>query len=558
MTGFAILTTCVFVGRGSGLSHAVGTRKRPLAITAGGSKLSLLILTLALVCYTALVMVWEDFTYYDHSHFTNETLVGRDTPVEISPAVGRFWPLGYQEFNVLRHFTRSVYGYHSVRIVQLLAVCGILLALESELSLRARVALIIVLISLPSMLVSFSGLIYPEANVVLWFAAVVFCTKRFEVSRQLGWTAAAVLAAQLLLYYKETGFLLLLGFTAGRLFLRCWLPGTGRLNFERLKNAESRLDCCLAFSILPFLIYYAAASFPFTRQSYAANNRVPFQQAVVAYFAIDLVAWIFLCVVVFRFVCYVQGKLMPSLLWDGMALGGALYFLSYLFLRIESAYFLAPVDFAAILYLGSKGVRCRGNWSRWTRFLIYGLASAVIVQAGLLSAFRMYERKNVIHANVVLADAILDRYNNNSEKAMRLFFPHAGPSSILEFASYLNYRGVAIEQFVHGAEKGRSVRLIGMKVEKDGPCDYRTFICHPGTAPASGDLVIELPDDSSSLNEMRAYQRSSSEVLIAYTPHPSIPGWMEPLVKHLHVVSPGFAFSPLPDSWLSAAVIVSK
>ena len=120
----------------------------------------MIFLSLFLACYIAGSLVWEDFTYYDNSHFTNATLVGRNIAIQILPWNGRFWPLGHQEFNLIRHFTSSVAGYHALRIVQLVLLCGILLVFDEELSIQARVALIILVLITPSILISFNGLIY--------------------------------------------------------------------------------------------------------------------------------------------------------------------------------------------------------------------------------------------------------------------------------------------------------------------------------------------------------------------------------------------------------------
>ena len=65
----------------------------------------------------------------------------------------------------------------------------------------------------------------------------------------------------------------------------------------------------------------------------------------------------------------------------------------------------------------------------------------VFVQDASLSAFRIYERKNVIHAKAELAEAITEDQSYPA-RCKRLFFPFAKPFDILEFASYLNYIGV--------------------------------------------------------------------------------------------------------------------
>ncbi len=174
------------------------------------------LLSLFLVCYVSGSLVWEDFTYYDNSHYTDDTLAGRNIALQILPEQGRFWPLGHQEFSVLRHITHTNTGYHALRIVQLLIICTALLFVDEELSVRARVALILLLLITPSVVTSFSGLIYAEANVIFWLVGLVWSVRCFERSRSTAWAVIAVVSSQFLLYYKETAFLLLCGFTVGR------------------------------------------------------------------------------------------------------------------------------------------------------------------------------------------------------------------------------------------------------------------------------------------------------------------------------------------------------
>lgn len=182
-----------------------------------GAILAVTFLALLLARYIAGSLVWEDFTYSDNSHFTNGTPVGKDIPVQIVPGSGRFFPLGHQEFNLIRHVTSSVTGYQALRIVQLVLLCGILLVRDEELSIQARVALITLALITPTILISFSGLIYPEWNVVFWLICLAFSVKRFEQTQFIAWAVAAVISSQFMLYYKEIAFLLLLGFAVLRL-----------------------------------------------------------------------------------------------------------------------------------------------------------------------------------------------------------------------------------------------------------------------------------------------------------------------------------------------------
>jgi hypothetical protein len=517
---------------------------------------SMAFLGLFLACYIAGSLVWEDFTYYDNSHFTNGTLIGRDIHVQIVPGEGRFFPLGHQEFNLIRHVTSSVTGYHTLRIVQLVLLCGILLVLDEELSIQARVALITLVLITPSIMISFSGLIYPEWNVVFLFLCLAWSVKHFEQTRSTPWAVAAVASSQFMLYYKETAFLLLLSFAVGRLLLRCWKVDQAGWDFERLRDPESRLDMCLALLVAPFLLYYLAVMFPNFSTRYADNFRLPLKQVLASYLKLDLLVWAFVAVVLARIFLILRRKAAPSPFWDGLALAGIGYFAGYLSLRMNSAYYLAPADLIAVLYLGRFAILSMENMGLGTRLCALALLSLVLLQDLSLSAFRMYERKNVIHAKAEMGRAIKARYESDPQIVKRLFFPFTRAFHILEFISYLNYIGVPVEGA--GSVATSSVVIVGKAIQKDGPCGYRTFVCHPGSRPDPGDLIVVLPDDFTRTDELNSYRQEGTGPLFAYHPRPSIPRWLQPYVNRLHVVSPVFSQNQLPDFWLNASVTVWK
>jgi hypothetical protein len=517
----------------------------------------LIFLILFLACYIAVSLVWEDFTYYDNSHFTNGTLLGHNIPLQISPETGRFWPFGHQEFNLLRHITNTVIGYHSLRIVQLVLVCGILLLLAEELSVPVRVGLILLLLVTPSFLICFTGLIYAEANILFLLVCLAWFVQRFERTRSIPWALAAVISAQFLLYYKETIFLLLLGFAGTRLLLRC--RKADGWEFQRLREPESRLDLCLAFLVVPFLLYYFAAMFPSFHANYENNFHISLPGVLDAYLALDLLVWIFILVTLARGIQILRRKVVPSLFWDGLAVSGLAYLAGYIVLRMASAYYLAPVDLIAILYLGRLTYLHVGGMSLGVRCFALALLVLVLFQDLSLSAFRLYEKKNVIHAKAEMGRTIKARYDSDPQSVKRLYFPFARPFFVLEFASYLNYIGVPVEELPAGSVSSKSgVQLVDKTIQKDGPCGYRDFECHPGNSPESGDLVVVFPDDFKTNEELTALRHESSEVLLSYDPRPPIPQWMHPFVNRLHIVSPAFPLAPLPDTWLKASVSVSR
>jgi hypothetical protein len=521
--------------------------------------LAVAFLALLLVCYGVGSVAWEDFAYYDNSMFTTRTLVGLDLPPPIWPEAGRFFPLGHQEYNLLRHVTSSVVGYHSFRIVELVLLTGIvLLVLLDELSVQQRVALIILILVTPGVVTSFSGLIFPEANLILSLACLMWSMKRYEQAGSRSSAVAAIVSTQFLLYYKETAFLLILGLSFGRLVVRCRHGPQPGWDFGRLRDPQSRLDMCLAAMVAPFLLLYLAAMYPadYHHAYYAETYRLSLAQVLRCYLKVNLAVWIFVAVVSVRIVWILRRRVTPSLFWDGLALGGLGYVAGYLYLQMYTVYYLAPVDLIAVLYLGRWAVLSMEGTGIAAKAGVAALVIVVILQDVLFSAFLIYERKNIIKAKAELGHVIKARYENG-QPGMRLFFPSAMPYWIMEFASYLNYLGVPVERLPTDSVATGKVQMIGRAIAEDGRCMfYREFACHPGNSAEPGDLIVELPDDFGHAEEFDSAARGRSvDMLFSYSPRPSIPQWLRPYVNHLHAGSPRFA---LRDRWLDASLVVWK
>jgi hypothetical protein len=248
-------------------------------------------------------------------------------------------------------------------------------------------------------------------------------------------------------------------------------------------------------------------------------------------------------------------KVAASLLWDGLGFGGLAYFGGYLYLGIASAYYLAPVDLIAVLYVGRLAVL---SWERApvsVKLAALVLLGMVLFQQISLSAFRLLEQKNVIHAKAEIASVIKARHDSLGGE-QRVFFPFASPYIVMEFASYLSYRGVPVEGAPGEASGQHCVVMVGRGVPTDGPCvGYRSITCHPGRSPEAGDLVIVLPDDDASIADLAPY-KDRADLLYSYEPRPRIPKWWYPFVRRLHIASPLFALKELPDRWLYASASV--
>jgi len=528
--------------------------RRPRYVWSRGAVVALALLALFLVSYIVLILTWEDFAYTDNHMFTLFTLKGRDIGLPIWPQNGRFFPLGHQEFNLIRHFTSTVVGYHALPILQLLALCGVLLILDDELGITARAALTAFALVTPGIVTSFGGLIYTERNVVFWLACSLLFIKRFEQTQVTAWAVCAVVSGQIMIYYKETAFLLLGGLAVGRLVLRCRSADQAGWDFERLRDKESRLDLCLVSLAVLFLLNYVFAMRPNPHMQYAHAHAAPAAEVVLAYIKHDLLVWLFVALVLGRAYLILRHRVPPLPLWDGLALGGMACFTSYLYLGMFSCYYLAPVDLIAVLYVGRFAILSWGQRSLGGKVAIMALLGAVLFQDVSLSAFLVFERKNVIHGKAEIARVIKAQCQSGAGNAQRVFFPFANPYRIMEFATYLSYRGLCVEGVPVESAGLNSVALVSRAVAKDGPCvGYASPVCHAGSSPDPGDLVVVLPDDDASLANTTAYL-SGGELLLSYEPRPRMPPWFNRLVGRLRVASFGFRHKMHPDRWLHASV----
>jgi hypothetical protein len=527
--------------------------RRPVGTPA--SIVALGVLVAFLVAYIAMTLVWEDFTYDDNSAFTLTTLRGHDILPPIWPDAGRFFPLAWQEFNPIRHFTNSAIGYQVLPIAELLVFVFILLILDDELGVGARVSLAILALLTPSILISFGGLIFPERNELLFLAGLILCVKRFEETESTQWAAGVVLCAQIMLYYKETAFLLVLGLAGGRLLLRYGSRERARWALGHLFDRQGRLDLSLIGVAVLFLIYYFAAMGLRPNMNYTITYQLqePFITTLLSYTRRDVLAWLLAAVAAGRIYLILRGRAASRPLWDGLALGGVACFVAYLYLGLARPWYSAPVDLIAVLYVGRFAVLSLESTRLWSKSIVLSLIFIVVCQSIVFSAAKLYERKNVIHGKVEIARVVEEQYRIRAGHPLRLFFPFTAPYWIMEFAAYLSYHGIPVGGG-DVADVGRpdDVVLAGRAIAKDGSCmGYNTTIqCHVAIRPAPGDLVIVLPNDSPSRAQASPY-RARGE-LFYYEPRPAIPVWLLALIidlaGHLHIA--------IPDGWMEGSVTI--
>jgi hypothetical protein len=515
---------------------------------------SLTLFGFVLAAYVSMTLLWHESNLFfgaDSPIFTQYTLTGENFPLAIWPSVGRFIPLALQEFNLIRHFSHTAAGYAVVPIVELIVLAYLLVLLNSDVGIAVSAGIAAVTLLSPAIAFALTNLVYSERHLLLTVAGLAFSVQRFERTRSRIYAVSAVVCAQIMLYHKEIAFLLLFAFVAVRLTLRSrngdcpWGGGVSRW----LRDKDTLLDLVLAALSVLFALYYLKVMIHGSL-SYDQSGWLPPLRVALLDGRNDVLAVLFIVVLLCRWYLLWQRRVAVSLLWDGLACGGLVYFVSLIILGRYREYYLAPVDLIAGLYLSRLAVLA---WRRLGVSYKFGAAMLLILillQNTFFLLFDLYERKNIFHAKAQIASLINTRSQSMGSGPQRLLFPFSDSYLIAELGDYLDYRGLGVEGARHSSAAGRNkVLLISKRIDRDGACGYyRDLLCHVGK-PQSGDLIVQLPDDNVPRANALEYT-NRGHVLLSYEPYPTMPGWLYGFIERLR------HNERTTDGWLHAWVAV--
>ena len=483
--------------------------------------------------YIFLIFYKEEFAYLDHWQFTSFSLKGRPYGMPMSPETGRFWPFGLQEYNFLSILGKSPILYHSFSVFQLIVVILIVNKLINQFKIWYRLLVIALIMITPSFVISYFGLIFAERNVIFWLSILLLSTHYYSKSGKAFYLYVVLFAAQILIYYKEPVFLLVGGFAIARLMLIIWKnkviikknKKNSSLKFKFIKKVY--LEIALLILCAYYLLIYFIKIRPGITDQYGTLTSEPDIQAwssLVKYLRIDLILIVF-CLTCLSRIIYLQIKRqLPDYFWDTLALGAILYFLSYVRLNMFSVYYLAPIDFIAILYL-SRFVYTFDATKKIVTSTVFVFILCLIVNQNLdYSSSHILYRKNYINGNYKLV-SFLKNYSDVSHASSEILFFQGVKSNfhLMEFVAYLNYKGVDVF-YENRSSNTRKLEFI-IKADRNFPNNqcmaHAQFQCFPAQSPQTGDLVVVLPDNKLSSEELKLLNLES-KLLFAYEPSYSL------------------------------------
>ncbi len=498
------------------------------------SRIAAVALAVFVGLYVLLVFYHEDLVGLDYAQLTARRFVS----VPIWPANGRFFPLGLQEYNLLGLIGRSAVVYHAFSIIELLVVLGCVIRILRAVPLWFRCVVILFMLTLPSVVYSFFGLVYPERDMLLWLAIWVVCLGSFYRAGSRAAFCGALIAGQCVLYYKETAFVLVAGFAAVRLMAdgyRIWHekrrptsrsepPGRSPRGWWVQFATDHRLEVAqLALSALFLVVYYVAVARHVTASYVAVRPPGAFVAALRRYAQDDWLIVALMLAVGWRLLARVVAKREIDSFWDSLGVAAVAYALAYVKLGLVREYYLAPADFIGVLFLGHLAWRVLPR-RRPALAIAAALVSAWILQRNASdSAYGVVARKQYVEANARVASFLESESRSAHGDSARLrpdganavmFFPQAGGFQLMEFSAYLRFKG--LQPVGLGAPDSQSAPTFVVESPHRYPDDRchpsQEFRCRFAATPASGDLVVLLPGREASASELATLATPGREV----------------------------------------------
>jgi hypothetical protein len=524
------LLTCVFIAAWVIHSQQNWTNGRRFVLADIGTAF-----VLAVALPLVVIVLWgADFAYWDNEMFLENTVSGKSFSLAIWPHVGRYFPLGIQEFNAIALIGTTPIIYYSFVALELLAFCLILNILMEDLGVGWRVLATTLILWVSGTAVVFIEAVMYDKNIIFALAVFLLAMKRFDHGPSRLNMLIALLAAQVAIYLKEPVFLLIGTIALVRLFhfSGSWNRNVAAWISRRPLELGLLAVCCV------FVGQFAASLVGFFSTGYIDDGNIGPVQAFLRYLRMDPALLVFGVGIGIRLV--LRGRA-PQLdpFWDAVGVGGVLYFCAVVATGLSADRYMAPVNLVGVLF-AIRQAEALVSWRPAFRFGVVGAAAVMGALAVMSGSLRVAEHHSVVFGTAKLADFVA-AHAEGSGGPVRLFFPDTEGFRIMNFASYMRYR--------HG-DILAEVEFTSPREFPDGLCVwYQPYRCEHAKEPKPGDIVVQLGDDSK-----RTTNESSGKIVLQDS---LMPKWLlSPLGRLFYVQAPLYDGTPMPEGWLETTVVV--
>jgi len=510
-------------------------------------------LGLSIACFLFFLFYKADFACFDCDQLMDYSVAGRRFPTPIWPTNGRFFPLGMQEFNLLRYVTRTAAGYQSFAAAQLLILAGVLLAVLKDCRVAWRAIIVAAVMATPSVAIAFTGLIYPERDALFWLVILVFCLQRANDSNTPAYFLGCFVATHFLLYYKEPLVILIVTYAGSRVLLDLQT----QVQTKNRGWRESLRRNIVPFGMLGvagiFLVLFLVFMFPFRRPEFIKYQVVDRQATLMAFLQTDWWICLFLVILAVRLTRWLFFGGRIESLWESLALGAVGYLAAILWLGIYHDYYLAPVDLIAALYVGRLAAQWTVKGSRMRAALVWTTCVCLLLHGAAYSALQVFDRTVQMIQEGELAKFLTAHKADSGQREIELFFPLTGGYQLAQISSYLRYKGVPITGQINSGEDRVRVVVSGKDIYPSGKCfEDKRYACKHAEEPAAGGLLVVLPSDFAQERDLEKAQKFGVPLVsVADWPEKS---WRGRVLRLVQVLSWERGGRRLPQPWWNLRV----
>jgi len=541
-------------GRGIGERQSLNATDRRASEAVTPSWFMVVCFAIFLIGYLCFMFWGEDFAYKDGHSFTEFSAIGKPRPPAIWPDSGRFWPLGYQEYNLIARLSPTAVAYLAFGAIQLLVALWLLyLALPCE-SPTLRFLPFVLLLLAPAFGADFAELTYADRNVVFCICVLIFAVDRYDRRATQSWLLIAVAVSYAALYFKETSVALFGGFAAIRLLLKLSRAGLPSV-------LQSPLEVGILLSCACFAVELGLTLLPAGTSTYVDALSVGRGAAALRYLRADPILATFVVAFCLHVVVTVREGAKFDLLWDPLAAGAVLHLAAVSSTGVAETYLLGPSELIGAVTL----LRLFSHWWKarpGARLILACICVATVVPSLAFGSFRLIQRKIVVLQTQKVADFLANFYRTPDTRNTRLYFL-AEDGVVMNFVSFLSYRGLKFRCLGEPADSNAIDVAGAAAFEGDRCVPSSDFVCRHDL-PRDGDLVARLPEESwsampapGSPDVEHSLHAAKLELLFEARPG-GLFSSLRPLIAVLYRVSPTLTGQlpdqRLSDDWLRVAV----
>ena len=377
-------------------------------------------------------------------------MYGKDFPYYDSNQLGRFSPLGAQEYNFVALISNAPLAYFTFNALLLTGFSLIFVAiLKRTLSDHTYLYVIPIIVFLtPGFSLTFFKLLYVEKYVLFYFSLFLLAFLMFQERQKWRNFLIALLGANVVIYEKEIAFLAIGTFATAHLVLT-W----------RVMSRRARLlDGLLVGSAVLYILLYAVMILP---QKTAHQDYIPyggklvvgvknllnyglFSDPIVVFLLFPLVAWRVYAV-------FVRKSEPCHPVHDPLLLAGSAYAGAYLILNIYGPYYFLPVYLFAlppIFYFLTRDRLKQWGWKAAAMITVFVLTfNAVPASLHYLT----YNKYVPINFNRTMDFLVQDVNRRYSGERLVIFFDGVdrgtGKGVYFVIGEFLRFKGLAIDKF---------------------------------------------------------------------------------------------------------------